>query len=206
MRLYDATRLLSNTTPTFPGDPEIHLDMHEEGTHRVSDLHLGTHSGTHVDAPLHYLKNGTPVDRIPFSALMGACRLIEFPDVEGGIDRKDLENQIEGTEKILLKTWYSGEDSFIPEYPYLTEDAASLLVRKGINCVGIDTPSIEVMGGDGSVHRTFLSEGIAVIEMLDLSGIPPGDYWMVALPLRLEGLDGSPARVVLWSDYRGEEG
>jgi arylformamidase len=98
---------------------------------------------------------------------------------------------------ILLRTRASGCGSFGSEFPHLTLDAARLVAGAAPPVVGIDSPSIEAFGGDGSVHRELLKGGIPILELLDLSGVTRGEYLMVALPLRLEGLDGSPARVIL---------
>ncbi len=108
-----------------------------------------------------------------------------------------LKRHLEGVNRLLLKTSYSGNDQFDKNYPALAQDAANEIAAHGMKCVGIDTPSIESYGCDGSVHRTLLSSDCTIIELLDLSLVEGGDYEMVALPLRLKGLDGSPARVVL---------
>ncbi|MCX6698199.1 MAG: cyclase family protein, partial [Methanoregula sp.] len=108
-----------------------------------------------------------------------------------------LKGRIGNAERLLLKTTFSSRDRFSEDYPHITLDAARLITRSGIVCVGIDSPSIEVYDCDGTVHRELLCHGCIIIELLDLSTVPEGDYEMVALPLRLCGLDGSPARVVL---------
>jgi len=99
--------------------------------------------------------------------------------------------------RLLLKTSFSGHHQFTEDYPSLSFDAAHLITSNAIHCIGIDSPSIESYHCDGSVHRELLGNGCIIIELLDLSAVPEGDYDMIALPLRLEGLDGSPARVVL---------
>ncbi len=206
MRFFDATRPLAADMQVFPGDPEIRFVMHESDASRITELHLSTHSGTHIDAPLHFLENGEPIDRLPFSSLVGPCRVLDLRHVGSRIEPEDLDGRMTGARKVLLKTWYSERREFAPGYPHLAPAAASLAVQGRIDCLGIDSPSIEAMDGGGRVHRTLLSRGVAVIEMLDLSGIAAGDYWLIALPLRLTGLDGSPARVVLARDFPGGEG
>jgi arylformamidase len=121
-------------------------------------------------------------------------------DVSGAgttITTEHLSGKIDNITRLLLKTSFSGNNQFIEDYPSLSFEAACLITRKGIHCVGIDSPSIESYNCEGAVHRELLGNGCIIIELLDLSGVPQGDYDMIALPLRLEGLDGSPARVVL---------
>ena len=159
---------------------------------------MSTHSGTHIDAPSHYLKNNESVDRIPLAALIGPCRVIDLSGVPGEVSEDDLKDRIEGVRRILLKTGCNFFGQFDPDYVGLSVSAATTISARGIIAVGIDSPSIEKFHGTGEVHRELLGKGIVVIEYLDLSRVPEGDYQMVALPLRLRGLDGSPARVVLY--------
>ena len=158
---------------------------------------MSTHSGTHIDAPAHYLPGEQTIDRIPLERLVGPCRVLDLHDVSGLIGSGDLEGKIGGADRVLLKTWFSGSEIFDPRYPGLDVTAAELILGHGISCIGIDSPSIEPFEGDGAVHRRLLGAGTVIIEFLDLSGVTEGDYFMAALPLRLKGLDGSPARVVL---------
>jgi arylformamidase len=193
---YDVTRPLSEETPIFPGDPAVAFRQEDHGDYRITALSLGTHAGTHIDAPSHYLKDGVTIDAIPPEQLVGKCRVVDLRE-RTAITRGDLEGQIGGVERVLLKTGFSEKTAFDPAYPHMAPDAAAFLADAGVVCIGIDSPSIEAFDGDGTVHRTLLGEGIAVVELLDLSGVPGGDYYMIALPLRLEGLDGAPARVIL---------
>ena len=187
----------------YPGDHVPSMVQEDKGKYLLSSIHLSTHSGTHIDAPSHYIRGGAPVDDIPPEKMIGGCRVIGIDGREPEINARVLEPALGNTRKILLKTWYSGEIGFSPDYPGLSCDAADALVNAGIECVGIDSPSIEPYDGDGSVHRALLSRGVVIIEMLSLGGVGNGDYWMVALPLRLEGLDGSPCRVFLRDQGEG---
>jgi hypothetical protein len=99
--------------------------------------------------------------------------------------------------KVFFKTRASKMDCFDPTYPHINVELAKLMVNRGIDCIGIDSPSIEAFDGEGAVHRKLLSNGVVIIELLDLSLAREGDYWMIALPLKLKGLDGSPCRVLL---------
>lgn len=194
---HDATRPLTHGVAVYPGDHVPSMIQEDRGRYLLSSLHLSSHSGTHIDAPSHYIRGAACIDEIPFDKLTGDCRVLEIPGRETEITAATLEPALAGSGKILLKTWFSKEVEFREDYPGLSPDAADALVSAGIECVGIDSPSIEPYHGDGSVHRTLLSHGIVLIELLALEGIRGGDYWMVALPLRLAGLDGSPCRVIL---------
>jgi arylformamidase len=195
---YDITHALSEDTPVYPGDIEPRFSQEDCGQYLLTGLRMSTHSGTHIDAPSHYLKNNESIDRIPLAALIGPCRVIDLSGIPGEITADDLKDRIEGTRRILLKTGCNFYGQFDPDYISLSVSAATTISARGIIAVGIDSPSIEKFHGTGEVHRELLGKGIVVIEYLDLSAVPEGDYQMVALPLRLRGLDGSPARVVLY--------
>jgi arylformamidase len=185
----------------YPGDVVPVFRQEEHGNYIVTDLRLSTHTGTHIDAPLHYLKNGGSIDTIPLSHVVGLCRVLDVTHAGTLITANHLQGRLEGIERLLLKTSFSGTDRFDENYPSLTADAARLITGYEMKCVGIDSPSIESYECDGSVHRELLSHGCIIIELLDLSNVEEGDYTLVALPLRFTGLDGSPARVVLL-DFR----
>ncbi len=197
MRIYDVTRPLSPGTLVYPGDVTPVFTRRDHGSYLTTELFLSSHSGTHIDAPGHFLKKGMTVDRIPLGKLTGPCRVLDFTGITGEIGPEMLEGRIDGARKILLKTSFSGMDRFVPEFTALSPGAVPLLAEAGIHCVGIDSPSIESFTGDGRVHRSLMGEGIVIIEMLDLSRVVPGNYLMVALPLLLRGVDASPARVIL---------
>ena len=197
VKIHDVTRSLFDKDIVYPGDLAPSFCQEERGLYLISDLHFSSHAGTHVDAPVHYLKTGMTVDEIPLSTLIGTCRVVDVQDAGSRITAKSLETAVEGTERLLLRTAFSGRAGFDPDYPHLTADAAALITSHRIKCVGIDSPSIESYDCDGSVHRELLSHGCIIIELLDLAHVSEGDYLMAALPLRLTGVDGSPARVVL---------
>jgi arylformamidase len=197
VKILDITRPLSDTSLVYPGDPVPSFTQKDHGDYRISVFSLGTHAGTHIDAPSHYLKGGLAIDAIPFGNLVGGCRVLDMRGAGNSILESHLEGKIKGTERLLLKTRFSSVDSFEEDYPCLDITAARYLIQQGIRCVGIDSPSIEAFHGNGDVHREILGSGCSIIEMLDLSGVAEGDYQMTALPLRLAGLDGSPARVLL---------
>lgn len=198
MRYYDVSRDLANDMLVYPGDvcPEFHQS--DAGRYLISTLHMSSHTGTHIDAPVHYLKRGSTIDRIPLESVLGPCRVIEVKDPEKNIIRpSDLEGKLGEEKRILLKTSFSGKERFSEDFPSLGLDAAEFLVACGVKCIGIDSPSIEIHQCDGNVHRHLLENNCIIIELLDLTGVPEGIYELIALPLKLKNLDGAPARVIL---------
>jgi arylformamidase len=206
-KIYDVTVPLTADLPTFPGDPPFAVAF----THRIADgqaynvscLSLGTHSGTHVDAPYHFLADGATVEQLPLEILIGKCRVVEL-SVRERVVRADLEAlDLRDDLRVLLKTRMSGQlrqGAFQEDFVYVTEDAATYLVQVGIKLVGIDYLSIEKFGStDYPSHHKLLEAGVVIVEGLDLSEVEPGEYDMTCLPLRIPGADGSPARVILRS-------
>ena len=199
---FDITRPLGPNVPLYPGDPRPLFRRREQG-YTVTDLGITTHTGTHLDAPSHYLPDGTTVDRIPLGRLVGPALVLDLRDSGDAIPGDAFTGKLRKGMRILIRTRASGTDSFDTEFPHLTLDAARLLADARPPVVGIDSPSIEAFGGDGSVHREFLERGIPILELLDLSGVVEGEYLLATLPLRFEGLDGSPVRVILLGEEAG---
>lgn len=200
MKIHDVSRPVFSGDIVYTGDRSPSFRQEERGAYLISDLHMSSHSGTHIDAPVHYLKTGMTVDEIPLARLIGPCRVADVGEAGSTITAPYLSRAAPGAERLLLKTEFSGKTQFYEDYPHLTPDAARLLVQYQMKCIGIDSPSIEACHCDGTVHRELLSHGCIVIELLDLANVQEGDYLMAALPLRLAGIDGSPARVVLIED------
>jgi arylformamidase len=188
----------------WPGNPEIvitqtqHLQRGDEAT--VSSVSLGVHTGTHVDAPAHFIADGAGVDAIRLDRLIGPARVLDMGEVDR-IRPSDLEVCAIGAgDRVLFKTRNSrhwGEKRFRTDYTCLVPEAAGWLAARGVWTIGIDYLSIGSMESGVETHRPLLAAGICIIEGLDLSRVEPGAYDLVCLPLRLEGLDGAPARVVL---------
>jgi arylformamidase len=197
MKWFDVSRPLSMDMLVYPGDITPSFHQEKVGNYQISDLHMSTHTGTHIDAPTHYLDQGDSIDTVPFDSLIGRCRVVDVSKTGNRIAKDHLAGKIEGAERLLMKTVFSDIDFFQEDYPCLSLDAAEFITSCGIKCIGIDSPSIESFNCDGSVHRTILSNGCLIIELLDLSVVNSGEYDMIALPLRLKGLDGSPTRVIL---------
>jgi arylformamidase len=189
----------------WPGNPGVVIaqteDLRRGDVATVSSLSLGVHTGTHVDAPVHFILDGTGVDSIGLDRLIGPARVIDLGDV-AQIRPSDLEGQeIREGDRVLFKTrnsrYWKEEKDFRPDYTSLTPEVARWLAERGVRTIGIDYLSVGAMDSGPETHRPLLAAGICIIEGLDLSAVGPGLYDLICLPLRLEGLDGAPARVVL---------
>jgi arylformamidase len=205
-KTHDVTVPLVPGMLAYPGDPPFALEPLQrlgEAPFRLSRLSMATHSGTHVDAPAHFVAGGSTVDQLPLEILMGKARVAEV-GVRERVDRGDLEAlDLRDDLRVLLKTRMSGQmlkPGYQEDHVYLSEDAALYLAQAGIKLVGFDYLSIDRFGSaDFPAHHALLGAGVVVVEGLDLSGVEPGEYEMACLPLRVAGGDGAPARVVLRS-------
>ena len=205
-KLFDISVPVKNGGVVYPGNPEIHIELQQDmsrgGSSNVSLLAIGSHTGTHVDAPLHMIPGGAGVDGIPLDALIGPALVIAFDDDVMAVTEAYLRSQpIAGHERVLLKTRnsrYIRERDFHRDYTYLAPDGAEYLVSLGVRLVGIDYLSIEQFhSGHHRTHKTLLSRGVVIVEGLDLSEPPAGEYELYCLPVLLDGVDGAPARAVL---------
>ncbi len=205
MAIYDISVSISEAIPVWPGDPFVAirpaLRMRDGGVANVTRLDLGSHTGTHVDAPWHFEDGGLTVDRLDLEKLVGPARVLEVAG-DGPIDARALERlPIAGARRVLFKTRNSslwGVAGFRREFVGLAPDAAAALVARGVDLVGIDYLSIEPFGStDFATHHTLLQASVVIVEGLDLSRVAAGDYELIVLPLKLSGLDGSPARAIL---------
>ncbi len=204
-RLYDISLTIEPGMLTWLGDPPFSIEAVESisqgDSANVSLLKLSSHAGTHVDAPRHFIQDADGVDCIPPDVLIGKARLFQLGNIRS-IDRDLLRSlKLEGTERLLLGTGNSNllrQRQFAPDYAFLTEDGAHYLVEIGVKLVGIDYLSIEGYGQEGyPVHRILLGAGIIIIEGVDLTGIPTGEYELICAPLKIKDADGAPARVFL---------
>lgn len=210
MPIYDVSVALSSDTPTYPGDPHIEIsqffDLANGDPANVSLIHFGAHSGTHVDAPVHFVAGGARVDSLPLDTLIGRAQVVEVPKELDTIDAEFVKRNCGGgATRFLFKTrnsgfWNDNGAGFRPDYTSLDAKAASELVKLGVKLIGIDYLSIEKFGSATfETHHTLLAKGIVIIEGLDLRKVSGGTYELICLPLRIAGGrgDGAPARVVL---------
>ena len=210
MQIYDVSVPLSSATPTYPGDPGIEikqwLALAKGDAANVSLINFGMHSGTHVDAPSHFIEGGAKVDSLSLESLIGDAEVVEVADEIRVIDKSFVAaNCARGSQRILFKTlnsafWNDPQPSFREDYVYIDATAARWLVERGIKLVGIDYLSVEKFKSDSfQTHLAFLSRGVVIIEGLDLRAVPSGRYELFCLPLKVAGGsgDGAPARVIL---------
>ena len=210
MPIYDVSVALSADTPTYPGDPSIDisqfLSLANGDPANVSLIHFGAHSGTHVDAPAHFIAGGRRVNSLPLETLIGRAQVVEVPSTIDAITAEFIAEHCNmGEIRYLFKTrnsgfWNNNATGFRSDYTSLDAEAARELARMGVKLVGIDYLSIEKFGAETfETHHTLLSQGIVIVEGLDLREIAAGAYELICLPLRIAGGsgDGAPARVVL---------
>jgi arylformamidase len=205
-KIHDVSLSVRTGGLVYPGNPEILIEPQQAISRgagaNVSRVSFGSHTGTHVDAAKHFFDSGQTVDHIPLEKLIGPARLISFDDSLMSVGAEDLkQHDLSGQTRALLRTRNSSfnhETDFHKDYTFLAPDGAEYLVSLGVELVGVDYLSIEQFhSGHHRTHRTLLEKSVVIIEGLNLRDVPPGDYDLVCLPLRLEALDGAPARAVL---------
>jgi arylformamidase len=207
-RIYDISVPLRTGGLVYPNNPPISITAVQSiaagATANVSRIDLGSHTGTHVDAPKHFIDSGTGVDAMPLDVLMGPARLIAFGDDIMAVGEKELRaHDLSGVTRLLIRTrnsaWLaSGSTEFHPDFTHVAPDGAEYLVRLGVRLVGVDYLSVEQFHSPTHrTHRVLLENRVVIVEGMVLSEPPAGDYELYCLPLLLDGLDGAPARAVL---------
>jgi arylformamidase len=203
--IIDISLPITPKMPIWPGDPcpalETVTTLEHEGV-QVSRLILGTHTGTHVDAPRHFIPGGRTIDQLDLAALIGLCRVIELMRVEGQISRADLQQfELQSGDRVLLKTHNSRQSAvrtFARDFVALEPSAADYLCEQGVRLVGIDGPSIDAWNASTfPCHKRLLGADALILENLVLRHVMPGVYHLSAVPLNLIGADGCPVRALL---------
>lgn len=208
INIYDVTLTISADMPTWPGDPPLVLERVnkiEEGKNaNVSKLSLSVHTGTHVDAPFHFLQDGGTVENLSLDVLIGAARVVEIPAACDVVNAEVLKaaGVQTGIERLLLKTrnsllWEKQDKRFETGFVGVDLEGAEYLASIGIRLVGIDYLSIAPFRKSRPTHEVLLKANMVIIEGLNLCDVPAGDYQMYCLPLKLADTDGAPARVIL---------
>ncbi len=200
MEIIDASVSIQPGMVTYPGDPAVRLErvssIANGAVANLSRLDFGVHSGTHVDAPLHFVDGGASAESLPLDVLIGTAQVVDATAVERRLDEAALaELELRGV-RILFTTRNSelwARNEFADDFVSLTADGAAALLARGVRLVGIDYLSI----GDEAAHLALLGAGVVTIEGLDLRHVEPGDYELICAPLKLVGSDGAPARVLL---------
>jgi arylformamidase len=205
--IYDVTVPISNSMPVWPGDPAVELTPKSkesrDKTHivRVANINMGSHTGTHIDAPFHMMDDGKKLEEISLEVLTGKASVLEIFGARSIGAAELAPFDLNGVERVLFKTdnskhWNDGK--FFEEFVYLEPDGAEVLVQHGVRLVGIDYLSIDKFRSPAHPsHFVLLKKDIPIIEGLNLNAVPAGKYTLVALPLNLQNADGAPARVIL---------
>lgn len=207
MRIYDISLTLSQEIPVWPGDMPLALERSsklEDGDNtNTTTIQMSAHTGTHVDAPYHFLKDGKGVDQLSLKILTGRVYVLHLPGVKlitaAILQKSEIPPR---TRRLLIKTdnsefWTKKTREFQTDFVALSDDAADYLVKRGVKCVGVDYLSVAPYKMSRPTHEIFLKAGVVIIEGLDLSSVTQGRYMLYCLPLKLKGADGAPARAIL---------
>ena len=194
VRIIDISRDLMQCE-VYPGDPLPELTALEtidgDGCYNLTKISMCTHTGTHIDAPLHFIYQGASIENCPLDAFIGQCTVLEMrPGIITGEDAETLLPQ--GCERLLIK---GGGRAFF------MDSAAEYLAQSNLKLIGTDSLSVGCEGNEIGPHRAFLREGICILEGLDLTDVNPGEYFLFAPPVKIGGAEGAPARAVLIADY-----
>jgi len=202
VKLHDISVPINAAMHVYDGNPGFHLELVDSiaagATANVSRLDLGVHTGTHVDAPVHFIDGGAGTESLDLDTLIGPASIVDATALSGDLDAETLGELAfpDDLTRILFKTSNSrlwNRDSFSRDFVRLTGSGARFLIERGVRLVGIDYLSI----GDAEAHRELLGARVIALEGLDLREVDSGSYELICLPLRLEGSDGAPARVIL---------
>jgi arylformamidase len=196
------------TTPVYEGDAPMKFDflrdMRKGDNLTLSVYSMGAHSGTHIDAPMHFIVDGAPVDRVELDRLLGSARVIDIPDSVQAIDAAELNrHEWRGAKRVLFRTrsthrGWMDSSRFHRDFAYIAPDAAQLLADAGIVLVGVDYISAEQFGASTPrTHQILLGRGVPIVEGLDLRPVRAGDYDVIVLPIKVKGHEGAPARAIM---------
>lgn len=208
MKIWDISVTISPTLPTWPGDPKAIVErvsaIAKGANANVSRMDMGVHTGTHVDAPLHFIDGTSAVEAMNLEVLIGPARVVQVGDEVNVITREVLEGLDipTGTSRLLFKTrnshyWANQVREFQTDFVGIDEGGSKYLVEKGVRLVGVDYLSVAPFKQSRPTHQILLGANMVIIEGLDLSAVQPGEYQLICLPLKIEGSDGAPARAVL---------
>lgn len=207
MTIYDISLTISKLSVVWPGDPPPQfsllssVDKGDNAT--VTQLTMSAHTGTHVDAPRHFIQGAAGVDMLDLNVLVGPALVVDAGEANAlTADVLNALNIPAGVDRILFKTrnselWALGERTFYKSFVGITEDGAQWLLSRGVRLVGADYLSVAPYHNTRPTHQTLLGAGVILLEGLNLSGIKPGEYQLCCLPLKIKNCDGAPARVIL---------
>ena len=213
-KYYDITVPITSDMLIWPGDPKVTLrqvsSISQGASSNISQLRMSVHTGTHIDAPKHFLDDGNTIDRISLKQLIGPVFVMVFEEEISLITKETITKHkdfdiLSDIKKVLFKTrnsrlWHSDSKLFRKDFVGLDHSAAQLLADLGMELVGVDYLSIATFNETEEPHKILLEQGVVLLEGIDLTGVPQGSYELYCLPLLLQGCEGSPARVILKSE------
>ena len=207
MRIYDISQTIHNEMPVWPGDPKVRLEwlsqISQGGAVNLTGIHMCAHAGTHIDMPSHFLDQGQNLDDIDLEVVIGNARVISVPHEVKVINDSFLQTiSLGGVERVLFKTKNGAlvkadSQSFHEDFVALDASGARFLAETGCKLVGIDYMSVAVFEDPDGGHMPLLEAGIVVLEGINLENVEPGEYQLIALPLKMGGREGSPVRAIL---------
>lgn len=207
MRIYDLSQTISEELAVYPGDAPFKrsvISSTPNDVYNLSLLSIGSHCGTHIDAPLHFLDGGTAIADIPLEKLVGRAAVVDLPYSDGILKMQDVTDKLanlSNTEILILRTgWerFAGSNDYFIDFPAFDSVPAEALAEHGITAIAADLPSVSLMGNQRAAHEALLSQGIIIIEgIVGLDALPKDceTLYLSAAPLKIAGSDGSPARV-----------
>jgi arylformamidase len=212
MKIHDISLTISPSTPVWPGDTNVWLErvkkIENGDSDNLSQLKMGVHTGTHIDAPYHFVQDGIKVDELSLDTLIGPCQVIEVGDevdliTADVIFKAKISSNIP---RIIFKTrnskhWLGENYEFDRNFVGISEEGATSLVKLGMKLVGLDYLSVAPFNLSKPVHDIFLQAGLILLEGADLSKILAGIFTLVCLPVKLGATEGAPARAVLIEDW-----
>lgn len=208
MKIYDITLTITPDIPVWPGDVKVQLErvkkIEEGAEDNLSKMTLGVHTGTHMDAPYHFVANGKKIDELPLEMMVGPVQVVQIPE-DVDLITADVLKKVKINPKIkriLFKTrnsklWEKGENKFQTDFVGINDDAAEVLVQTGMMLVGLDYLSVAPFGNGKPPHDILLKAGMTLLEGVNLTEVPPGEYTIYSLPMKLGATEGAPARVIL---------
>ena len=211
MKIYDISVPITPDMPVWPGDPAVDLQqvsaISSGESANVTHLFMSAHTGTHIDAPKHFIDNGKTIGQIPLEKLVGEVLVMQIDDSENVISDLVLQSHpgidlLEDAQKVLFRTrnsklWHQSPSEFRKDYVGIDASGAEFLANIGLDLIGIDYLSIAPYDETLTPHQILLAEDIVLLEGLDLSNVPTGIYELYCLPIHLPGCEGAPARVIL---------
>ena len=207
MTIHDITLTITPDLPVWPGDPPIRLSqpahLERGDAYTLTRLDMSAHTGTHLDAPAHFIRGGATVESLDLATLIGPALVVDARG-RGHLSAETLEALAipAGVRRLLFRTdnslrWQRGETAFAEDFIAIEPSGAAWLVERGVRLVGIDYLSVGSFDDGVATHQILLGAGVIAVEGLDLSAIEAGDYQLICLPIKIGGADGAPCRAVL---------